>query len=249
MRYQGGKSKQWKYIVPIIERCLKKNPNALYVEPFIGGGNIFTRVNHHIKLGNDIDSDVIDMWKHFKETHEVPDHSLITKDFYLKLRDEYKTNQRSHPSWLYGFVANACSYGGKKWGGFASINPNRGENHILEACASTQRQILEDSFLKPDIRFCCDDYRNINIPESSVIYCDPPYKGTMGYGTDFNNDDFWNWCREQAKRGCKVFVSEYSAPADFRCIWKKKKKDGMGTTVKGKHQKTKIEKLFTYGNS
>ena len=245
MRYQGGKTKQCRYIVPIIHNCLKLNPDSSYVEPFIGGGSIFTNVKHSKKIGGDIDSDVIDMWKYFKEGNKVPDHNLITKELYTQLKDEYKTGKRTHPSWMYAFVGNACSYGGKKWGGYASINPIRQENHIKEACVSTQRQI-DEGCLEGDLYNV--SYDKLPIPEKSVIYCDPPYRGTLGYGNGFDHDAFWQWCREQAKRGCKVFVSEYSAPSDFKCIWKKRKKDGMGTTKTGHKQKTKVEKLYFYGN-
>ena len=80
-----------------------------------------------------------------------------------------------------------------------------------------------------------------------VFYCDPPYKGTKGYkDSGFNHDEFWNYVRKMSKVGFKVFVSEYEAPDDFRCIWCHKRKDGMGTTKCGCKQKTKIEKLFIY---
>jgi DNA adenine methylase len=49
-----------------------------------------------------------------------------------------------------------------------------------------------------------------------------------------------------SKAGHYVYVSEYTAPDDFKCIWEKKKKDGMATTKKGKKQNTKTEKLFVY---
>ena len=94
------------------------------------------------------------------------------------------------------------------------------------------------------MHFNCMDYRNLDIKNGSVIYCDPPYAGTTGYDADFNNDLFWEWCRTLSKRGCIVLVSEYMAPDDFKCIWKGRKPDGMGTTKKGKKQKVKIEKLF-----
>ena len=59
------------------------------------------------------------------------------------------------------------------------------------------------------------DYREVPIPEDSVVYCDPPYSGTKGYGMDFDHDAFWEWART---REFPVWVSEYSAPDDFVCV-------------------------------
>lgn len=51
--------------------------------------------------------------------------------------------------------------------------------------------------------------------------CDPPYSGFTKYKDKFNHDDFWQWCRDKVKEEHKVFISEYNAPDDFRCIWRK----------------------------
>lgn len=68
------------------------------------------------------------------------------------------------------------------------------------------------------------DYRKLNIPECSVVYCDPPYEGTCGYGMEFDHEEFWDWCRTVASKGNKVFVSEYKAPCDFKCVDEIKKR-------------------------
>lgn len=62
------------------------------------------------------------------------------------------------------------------------------------------------------------DYRQLDIPEGAVVYCDPPYEGTDGYEIEFDHEEFWNWCRTVASNGNKVFVSEYNAPGDFTCV-------------------------------
>lgn len=82
------------------------------------------------------------------------------------------------------------------------------------------------------------------LDEKVVIYCDLP--STKKYETDFDNDAFWEWARKMSKEGHYVYVSEYEAPSDFKCIWQMKKKDGMGTTKTGGKQNIKVEKLFVY---
>lgn len=58
------------------------------------------------------------------------------------------------------------------------------------------------------------DYRDVIIPDCSVVYCDIPYKHkTMrGYGGgQFDHEEFYAWARN--KNG--LFISEYSMPEGF----------------------------------
>ena len=84
-------------------------------------------------------------------------------------------------------------------------------------------------------------YDEIKILPGSVVYCDPPYKGTRGYLTAFDHEKFWDWVRRQVE---PVFVSEYSAPEDFKVLMalhKKTRLSGKGATD------APAEKIF--GNS
>lgn len=53
--------------------------------------------------------------------------------------------------------------------------------------------------------FDCD-YKNVDIPSNSIVYCDPPYQNTDGYAIGIEHDDFVRWCNAQA---APVYVSEY----------------------------------------
>ena len=66
-----------------------------------------------------------------------------------------------------------------------------------------------------------DDYRNYVYHDGDVVYCDPPYAGTNGYGREFDHEAFWQWCRT---RDFPVYVSEYRAPEDFISVWSKEKR-------------------------
>ena len=64
-------------------------------------------------------------------------------------------------------------------------------------------------------QFNCQDYRDVIIPNNSIVYADPPYNNTTGYGKDkFNSDEFWEYMRVISKNN-KVFISEQTAPDDF----------------------------------
>lgn len=71
------------------------------------------------------------------------------------------------------------------------------------------------------IEFRNADYRAAaeDAGEDDVIYADPPYQGKSCYGVEFNNGDFWEWCRQP--RRALLIISEYSAPPDFVEVWAK----------------------------
>jgi hypothetical protein len=49
------------------------------------------------------------------------------------------------------------------------------------------------------------DYRDVEILPHSVVYCDIPYQGTVGYG-NFSHKEFFDWA---SSRPFPVYVSEY----------------------------------------
>lgn len=73
---------------------------------------------------------------------------------------------------------------------------------------------INDSFTA-ELEYSTKDYRYLNIPDGAVIYCDPPYMGTGGYGIEFDHEAFWEWCRTASN---PIVISEYNAPDDFVCI-------------------------------
>lgn len=64
------------------------------------------------------------------------------------------------------------------------------------------------------------------------------------YKDSINYDQFWEWCRHMTREGHKVFISEYSAPPDFTCLWEKEVNCDL---VKNNSKRT--EKLHTFINS
>ena len=61
------------------------------------------------------------------------------------------------------------------------------------------------------------DYREVEIKPDSVIYADPPCRGTEKYGkAGFDHEAFYDWCEQQT---APLFISEYQMPEDrFTCI-------------------------------
>jgi DNA adenine methylase len=100
---------------------------------------------------------------------------------------------------------------------------------------------LKQSPLLQGVRFVNESYLDLTIPDNSLIYCDPPYKGMTGYKCKFNHVAFWQWCRDMVNAGHTIFVSEYNAPDGFECVWQK---EIVTSLTKDTGSKTGVEKLF-----
>lgn len=88
-------------------------------------------------------------------------------------------------------------------------------------------------------------YNDVTIPKNAVVYCDPPYKDTALYAQWwFEHDSFWEFVRKISKTN-SVFVSEYSAPDDFRCIFEFSQKSKYPQKNQ-KHNNQPTEKIFVY---
>ena len=229
MVYMGSKNRIAKELIPIITKDLK--PNQWYVEPFVGGANMIDKIEHPYKLGADNNKYLIALLEAVQNGQELPEY--ITKDEYIAV----KTNKDNYPDWYVGFVGFVSSFRAKFFGGYSGYCTTKTgiqRNYIKERINNILKQNLDG------IKLVCSSYDALDIPANSVIYCDPPYNGTTKYKDSFDSDAFWQWCRDKAKEGHTVYVSEYNAPEDFKCIWEKQINSNLGGT-----SKTATEKLFT----
>jgi hypothetical protein len=86
-------------------------------------------------------------------------------------------------------------------------------------------------------------YEDVDLPSNTVVYCDIPYKNTHKYNDNvFDYDSFYSWAFNNSH---PVFISEYSIPDDFKCVWEKAKTSGFSIN---NNTKT-LEKLFWNGVS
>ena len=234
MRYLGGKSKLGARIGAIIDQVLEDTGTSVVWEPFVGGNNL----SRHVKRAtayvcSDANEALITMWNAVKQGWIPPD--AVTEDEYM----ERKRSNRDPHDPLTAFMGFGCSFGGGWWKGYAK----NGHKHNYVRAA-------KNSILKKrtsDLEFVYGSYDRLPPPaDACVIYCDPPYVGTTGYGDvgAFDTDAFWGWCRKMSAQGHYVLVSEYRAPADVMCVaeWTGKTlMHGVGRTD------GRIERLFMAG--
>ena len=152
MRYQGGKARIAKDIVEVIMTYRKFG--QLYVEPFIGGANVFAAMNPEYgpKLGSDSNADMALLWSAVARGWEPPD--VVTEK-------EYKQDKASkEPSPLRGFIGSACSWGGRFFEGYAR-DPKVGRNYARYGANWIRKNRY--GFLNSTYQGC--DYRELQIPD------------------------------------------------------------------------------------
>ena len=110
----------------------------------------------------------------------------------------------------------------------------RGDNQSLES--------LERLGSLESLTYSVGDYRDVEIPDSSVIYADIPYRTSTqkgDYGVRFDHEAFYDWCEAQTQ---PLFISEYTMPEDrFVCVaqW-----DVVCSTSATNNSLRRVEKLW-----
>lgn len=235
MKYMGSKARHAKQLLPIILRDRKEG--QWYVEPFVGGANMIDKVDGN-RIGADLNPYLINALTAIRDkTESIPSNNKTFTE------SDYRHYREIKPitDWLTGYAGFALSFGGKWFGGWCRGKDSKGNDrdYVNEQYRAALKQ---SSFLRGVILKCCG-YQDLGIPPKSIIYCDPPYTHTTGYKDKFNHGDFWQWCRDKCKQGHKVFVSEYTAPNDFVCLWEKKVNSSL---TKNTGAKKATEKLFVH---
>ena len=239
MRYVGGKSKIAKSLSEVI--LDRAQSRKFYLEPFVGGGSVFPQLAPHFEwsVAGDKHLDLVLMWNAVIQDGWVPPMQVS--------EDDYALLKTAEPSALRGFVGMGGSFGGKWFGGYARGGFNSDgspRNHQAESARAVLK--IQETLTRVNVgQFRNWSYGQWNPVPGTVVYCDPPYASTQGYSTGgFPHEEFWETVRRWSRSGCEVFVSEYSAPADFESIWSKGKRMTLTQPKQGRPVNT--ENLFIF---
>lgn len=234
MKYMGSKRRIWKYISPII--LGDREENQFYVEPFCGGCNSIYQVDGN-RIASDINPYLIGMWKGLQGDEIYPIE--ISKEAFDKAKKAYKKKDYINYSVSeIGWIGYMASYNGIFYHSYSGIGSD-GKDYVRASIDNIMKQLP----LMNGVVFNCCSYDKLEIPENSIIYCDPPYKETSGYGIKFDHEKFYDWCFKKKDEGHKIYISEYSMPPEFKCIWSKDVSNSLDR-FSGKREKRK-ECLFT----
>lgn len=229
MKYMGSKNRIAKHILPIMLQAARERGITKWVEPFVGGGNMIDKVPAEFdRVGYDINEHVIMAMIDIRDNvHLLPDSFSFEQRNYFK-----KQPAASITSW----ACIVTSFGADLSGGYAREKGSDDSTFV----GYGKRNAIKQSPKIQGVDFVNQDYLTLSFSDS-LVYCDPPYKGTTGYNKQaFDSEVFFHWCREQAKNNI-VFISEYDAPFDE--VWRGEIKTNFSST-RSKATHNAVEKLY-----
>jgi len=184
LKWVGGKRQVIEYLLPLIPKHFDS-----YCEPFLGGGALLFTLQPEHAIINDINEELINVYKVIKENiTELIDvlilHSIDNNEkYYYEIRD-LDRNKEIYNSLTDVQKAARIIYLNKTcYNGLYRVNSNgefntpygkyKQPNIINEAILF----LMNDYFNKCNITFLCKDYKDIlnNIKKDTFVYMDPPY--------------------------------------------------------------------------
>lgn len=224
MRYQGSKLLEADALADVLQAIVELSGAPRYEELFCGSAAVsreMFRRGVRVDAIGDARPALIACYRALRDGTWTPPASLSV--------EEYKAIRAAHPDDttlepLAAFALIFCSHGGSWGGGYIhedtrwSGEQSGGASRF--AAAKAHRDLLE---MLPFLRRCgsiwCGDYRDRDDdrPPGSVIFADPPYKGTKPYKGRgrFDHEAFWRWAAATSRRHFLV-VTEDTVPDDWR---------------------------------
>lgn len=210
MRYLGGKSKISRILVAAIRPHMR---GRAFWDAFCGGLSMSLELSAAAGAGlvTDANPALIALYRAVAAGWNPPE--LVSLEMY----EAAKALPDTDP--MKAYVGFGCSFGGKWFGGYARSNKPSGEprNHANES----RRNLLEEvpELVGRKCEIACVDFLAVEPkPIGLVLYLDPPYQGTTGYGalSAFDYPKFYQRAIDWS-RHTDVFISEYACPVG-RCV-------------------------------
>lgn len=144
IKWPGGKQRELKYIIPYIPTNIDK-----YYEPFVGGGAVFTSINHKNSFINDKSKELVDLYKMIKSKKREPFFNILSKiaevwrfltDFVLQ-NEVYLTE--TYKDYSNGTVSEKLLK--KEYENFVNKNSNKLEKRISKIFTFDNQQFIEET--------------------------------------------------------------------------------------------------------
>ncbi len=202
------------------------------IEPFVGGGSVFTNAGFRHNLLNDINGDLIN----FYQTLQREGHSLVTltysffknynnADAYLEVREAFNRGKydQLHHAAAFLYLNRHCFNGVTRYNQKGEFNVGYGKYKAPYFPHAEMEAFLADDVLK-NTSFVSGDFAGVieAAGEDDVIFCDPPYEplpDTEGFtsysGNSFRFDEqkrLVSLLVEAHQRGAKVVITNSGAP-------------------------------------
>lgn len=210
VQYIGGKTKSGgAQIAAAINATIKRHQLQTYVEPFCGGLSVTSRVRASKRLASDACEALVSLYRAIQGGWSPPRE--LSREEWLLLRE---TQDPADP--LTAFAGFGCSFGGAWFGSY--VKRYKFTDRWVPAAEAAAQSLERKLGACSDVAFGFHDY--CVAPKGELVYCDPPYAGTMGYGAvdPWDPVAFWAWATEQGRCHRMIAVSEISAPAGWASL-------------------------------
>lgn len=211
-----------------------------------GGANVIDKIDCKNKIANDANKYLIALLSHVQQKRPLLEG--VSKELYDEVKGAYKRGDTSmYADWYVGNIGFLASFNGKWFdGGFAKIVYEKTKNglRLRDYYREAKDNLLNQSDDLFGIVFLNKDYRDLELPSKSLVYCDPPYRHTTKYANSkgFDHEKFWDWVRANTTNDRVIIVSELDAPKDFTTIWEQE----VVRSLNPNKQQRATEKLFVY---
>lgn len=231
VKWAGGKSQ-------LLDKLHDRVPNSYgaYYEPFIGGGALFLREKPAVAFINDINEQLINIYRQLKaDPREVIrairklDDGPCDKEHYLKMRDRYNEKIREHEIdlecsalmiWLNKHCFNGLYRVNKKGEFNVPYNNNQKGKSMDEVNLMNIGYYLSHS----NVSITCQDFEEAcqKAQKGDFVYFDSPYipVSVTANFTDYTSDGFEykdhvrlaELYKKLSDKGVKVMLSNHDVP-------------------------------------
>lgn len=177
LKWAGGKFSTVDKIKPFL-------PQADYfIEPFVGAGTVFLNTDYKHYILNDINSDLINLYKilqknhteYIKDARELFAPKYNTEEQFYKLREDFNQSKDDYERSVIFLYLNKFGFNGLcRYSKKGNFNVPFGK---YKQVGFNEEGIINFAKKAKNATFYCEDFANIFelAPKNSVIYCDPPY--------------------------------------------------------------------------
>lgn len=222
MHYIGSKYYMRKPISNIINAVIDDQD---FVSLFCGSCTVEALINAKRRIINDKQPYVAAMWnavingyKFPKDTYTKEDHDIMKRKW---LAGEVPEDEYPECAFLMTCYSLFGRWGASYYRNAYKKDPTHEYNGMKNIYKRAEQMRGNTTVLNMD-------YRDVPIPPESVIFADPPYVGVennvWGLNEKFDHNEFWEYMRELVHNGHIVFVTESTAPNDFKPIYTRVKK-------------------------
>lgn len=218
LNYVGGKYKILDQIIPLFPKEINN-----FVDLFAGGVNVGINIKAKNYIINDIESEVIKLYKYMYETdlneilQGINNYTKIyrldreNKEGYINLRTDYNLHINKHPLHFYTLICHSFSN---------QIRFNSKREFNMPFGKRTFNERMEYNFIEfvtkiksKNIKFTSDDFSNLKLDtltKNDFVYCDPPYLIT---NASYNENG--GWTKEHENRLLSLLDSLHSQGVKF----------------------------------